>query len=220
MGQAVEHGPGKAFRSADFGPVFKGQIGRNNKAGAFIGSRDHIEEQFGPGFGERHIPQFIEDQQVVPLQLLEHPLELTFFAGLQESGYQAGDGKEPDLSALAAGGEGQCTGQMGLSRAAVAHQQDIFMSVHVFAGHQLSNQGLVNGGLNGEVEGIEGLDHGEPGSFDPSFGGPAFPVDQLPFRQSQQIARIVTAVPGTGRGEGRIVSEHGGQFELLEMMIQ
>jgi hypothetical protein len=35
----------------------------------FITTADYIEEEFGPGFGERHIAQFIQDQQIHSFEL-------------------------------------------------------------------------------------------------------------------------------------------------------
>lgn len=56
MGQAIQPCPRRAFTAQHFSPLFKGQIGGDDQAGVFIGSADHIEEQFGPGLGEGTYP--------------------------------------------------------------------------------------------------------------------------------------------------------------------
>jgi hypothetical protein len=68
MGQAVEQGSGEPFASADFRPVLKGKIGRHDQAEPFISTDDDFKEEFRSQFGKRDIPQFIQEQQVVPLQ--------------------------------------------------------------------------------------------------------------------------------------------------------
>jgi len=49
MGEPVEHGAGQPFTAEHLGPVFKGQVGGEDQAGAFVGAADDIEEQFRAG---------------------------------------------------------------------------------------------------------------------------------------------------------------------------
>lgn len=47
VGQPVEHGPGQPFAAEHFSPVFNGQVGRHDQAGAFLSPADHLKEKFG-----------------------------------------------------------------------------------------------------------------------------------------------------------------------------
>ncbi len=49
---------------------------------------------------------------------------------------------------------------------------------------QFPHQLLVDGGQGGEVEGIQGLHHGEAGLLDSPFRRFAFPIQQLAFSQA------------------------------------
>ena len=59
MGQPIQQCAGEPFAAQHFGPVFKGQIGRDDQTGAFIGPTDDIEEQFSPGLRERNVAQLV-----------------------------------------------------------------------------------------------------------------------------------------------------------------
>ena len=54
-----------SVRATDLCPVLKRQIGCEYQALSFIGSADHLKEQFRAGLAEGHIAKFIEDQQVL-----------------------------------------------------------------------------------------------------------------------------------------------------------
>ena len=51
MGEAVQQGPGEPFRTEDFGPLLKGQVGGHDETIALTGTADHVEQKFGTGFG-------------------------------------------------------------------------------------------------------------------------------------------------------------------------
>jgi len=69
MGEAIQECPGESFCAEDLGPFLKGQIWGDHEAMVLVSPADHLEEQFCPGFRERNIPQFIQDEQMKPLQL-------------------------------------------------------------------------------------------------------------------------------------------------------
>jgi hypothetical protein len=51
-----------------------------------IGPVDYLEEQFCPGFRERNIPQFIQDEQMKPLQLFLQALQLSLYPTFHQLG--------------------------------------------------------------------------------------------------------------------------------------
>ena len=59
VGQTVQQCARQSFTTQHFGPLFKGQIGGDDQAGAFIRPADDIEEQFRPGLGERDVTELI-----------------------------------------------------------------------------------------------------------------------------------------------------------------
>ena len=84
VGQSVEQGPGHPFVAQDFGPLLEGQVAGEDEALAFVGATDDIEEQFGPGLGERYIAKLVEHEQVVVVHAAAQALELPLFTGLQQ----------------------------------------------------------------------------------------------------------------------------------------
>ena len=68
--QAVQQRAGQPLAAQHFGPLGKGQVGRHQQAGALIRPAHYLEEQLRPGFGERHIAQLIQQEQVQPLSCL------------------------------------------------------------------------------------------------------------------------------------------------------
>ena len=105
MGEPVQPGSGQAFGAEDFGPLFKGQVRGDQEADTLIGTADHIEEELGPGLGEGHEAQFVEDDQVLAFQLLDESVKGSLLSALQKMGDQAGDGEESYPAALETGGK-------------------------------------------------------------------------------------------------------------------
>ena len=127
MGQPVQHGPGEPFAAQHLRPVFKRQVGGDDEAGTLISTGHHIEEQFGPGLGERDVAEFVEDEQIEPFELFVEPLEQPVLAHLQKQCHQRCGGGEPHPLARRARGKAQGGGQVGLARAGVANQQHVVM---------------------------------------------------------------------------------------------
>ncbi len=53
----------------DLDPVFEGQVAGDDKALSFVGAADDIEEQLGSGFSEGDVAEFVDDEQVLFLEL-------------------------------------------------------------------------------------------------------------------------------------------------------
>ena len=65
MGQAIEKCPGEAFGAKDLGPFIKRQIAGHQGGALFVALAKHFKQKFGPGFGQRHEAQLVDDQQPV-----------------------------------------------------------------------------------------------------------------------------------------------------------
>ena len=122
MGQAVQHRSGQPFTAHHFGPLFKGQIGRDDQAGAFIRPADYVEQQFRPGLGERDVTEFVQQQDIQPFQVFVQPLQGPRFPLFEQLGHEARGGHEPHALTLSAGGKTQCARQMRLARTRIADQ--------------------------------------------------------------------------------------------------
>ena len=119
-----------------------------------------------------------------------------------------------------AGGQAQTEGDVGLTGAAVAHGDDVFTALDVFAAGQLHHQGLVHRGYGQEVEGVQAFDRWEAGGADPALHHPLVAVDELQLGQPEQVLGMVYALGGAlGRHLG-VFSQKAGQLELLQVVFQ
>lgn len=62
--QAIEQGAGETFRVEHAGPVFEGQVRSDDRGAALVTLRDHLEQKFGAGLRERHVAEFVYDQEL------------------------------------------------------------------------------------------------------------------------------------------------------------
>jgi hypothetical protein len=104
--------------------------------------------------------------------------------------------------------------------AAVADQQHVLALVQVLAAGHLAHQWLIEGGQGGEIEAVQGFHHRKAGFLDAPFGRFALPVQQLAFGEAQQVGRVVRTILGGRGGDGGVLPQHGGQLELLEVVLQ
>jgi len=69
MGDPVKQGGGECLVMEYPDPCREHQVGSHHHAGRLIPGCEQLEQQFSPGKIECDVPQFVEDQQVRPLQL-------------------------------------------------------------------------------------------------------------------------------------------------------
>ena len=90
------------------GPVFEGQVRRNNDAVAFVCGADHVEQKFGTNLAGWHVTQFVEHKQVQLRKLSFQSQEHSFFTSFQQLRDQFRDPVEPNSSAATTGSDRQC----------------------------------------------------------------------------------------------------------------
>ena len=65
MGQAVEQGAGEPLGSEYAGPFIKRQIAGDEGRSPFVTLAEDLEQQLGAGLRQRHVSEFVDDQQLV-----------------------------------------------------------------------------------------------------------------------------------------------------------
>ena len=60
VGEAVDDGLGEPGVGEDLGPVAEGEVGRDDKAAAFVAFGEDLEDEFGGAVGQREVAQFVE----------------------------------------------------------------------------------------------------------------------------------------------------------------
>src|ERR1700677_825266 len=120
MGEPVEQGACESSRAEDFGPLLEGQVRGDEGRSTLVALAEHLEQQFGAGFGQRHEPQFVNDQQLIAGDLLLEAEQLLLVTGLDEFADQRSSGGEAYAVSALAGGQAQSQSDVRLARAAVA----------------------------------------------------------------------------------------------------
>jgi hypothetical protein len=69
VGEAVEERAGEPFGTEHGRPFVERQIARYQRAASFVALTEDLEQQLGPNRGERHIAEFVDDQQLVSGEL-------------------------------------------------------------------------------------------------------------------------------------------------------
>ena len=86
MSEPVKQCPGEPLGAKDLGPFLERQVGGHHEAVMLIGPADDFKKQFGPGFREGNVSQFIDDQKVESLELFVQPLKSFLLTAFHELG--------------------------------------------------------------------------------------------------------------------------------------
>src|SRR5208282_2620510 len=142
--------------------------------------------------------------------LLEAP-QVLLVPSLDQFADQSGSGDEANAMTALTSGQTQRQGDVRLTCAAVAEQQDVLLACQVLRARQFEDQGLVECGDGEEVETVEALYDGELRLSDAALGGAAITIEQLQFGQPQQILREGGLFLGAGASQLVVLAQHGGQ---------
>src|SRR5450631_9528 len=126
---------------------------------------------------------------------LQRP-QATFVTRFHEFVHESGGRREGDTVAFLTSSEPEGEGNVSLAGSGRPKGSAVLSLLDPFAPCQFQNQRLVEGGLRGEVEGVEALDLRKAREANTTFDVPALAVDALQFAQSKQKARVVGAILG------------------------
>ncbi len=123
--EPVQQGGGHAFALEDLVPVAEREIAGDQQAAAFVAVGEHLEQQLGSGAAERQVAEFIDDQQVNPVELLQQRVQSELLLCFFELVHQSRRCEELRPHAFTAGGQAKCDRQVSLPSAGLAEQTDI-----------------------------------------------------------------------------------------------
>ena len=96
MHNPVDHRRRELVVSQDRSPFAELDVGREDHAPPLVAAGNHLEQQPRAFDVDRHIPELVQYDQVVPVDVLHHSLEAVLPAGLRQRQRQLGGGVEPD----------------------------------------------------------------------------------------------------------------------------
>ena len=117
VGEAVEQRAGEPFRAEDFSPFREVQITGDHGRATLVALAEHLEEQLGAGFRQRHEAEFIDDEQFVAGDLLLEAQQLLLIASLDQLTDQGRGSGEANAMAMLAGGQAEGERDMRLTGA-------------------------------------------------------------------------------------------------------
>ena len=102
----------------------------------------------------------------------------------------------------------------------VANGDYVVLPLDVFAPRQFHGQGFVHRGDGREVEVVQAFDGGESGGASAPLHHALVAVDELQFRQPEQVLGMVHALGRALRGHLPVLPEEAGQLQFLQMVFQ
>jgi len=117
MRQPIEQRAGQPLAAEDAGPFLEWQVRRDDGRAAFVTLAEDLEEQLGAGLRERHVAEFVNDEQFDGGELGLEFQETFFVARLDQLMNETGRGEEGDGEATLARGEAKRQTDMRLAGA-------------------------------------------------------------------------------------------------------
>ena len=73
VSETVQQNPCQTFGTEHLRPLVEGKIAGQQGGATLVALAEHLEQEFGSGFRQRHEAQLVDDQQLVICQLLLEP---------------------------------------------------------------------------------------------------------------------------------------------------
>ena len=157
VGETIKECSGQPLRAEYLGPLVEGQVGCHQDRPSLVALAEHLKEQLGPGLGQWHEAQFVDDQQLEIGQASLQVEQAPFVPGFHQFVHQGGSGGEAHGQSTLACSKTETEGDMSLAGAAVAESDDVLVALDVLAPGQLQHQSFVEGRHRQEVEGVQAL---------------------------------------------------------------
>ena len=160
---ADQRGGGHHLVAEDLAPLLEALVAGEDGRGAFIAPGHDLEEQHGPGPGDREVADLVDDHQRGEAERLQAVRQGAGLLGFLQRGDQVGEGGIVDPATAFDRGDGQTQGEMGFPDPRRAQQDDVLMAIEKASRMETLEWLPFDRRLKGEVEVGQGLDRREPG---------------------------------------------------------
>jgi len=211
--QAVEERGGDDGIAEDVAPFGEAAIGREDHGALFVTGVDELEEQVGAARGDGEVTDLVDDQQTAVVEVADFLGEASLAFGAAQHFDQLGEGAAVDPATGLDGGDAEGGGEMALSGPGRAKEVDDLGAHEEVELGERQDAVAIEGGLEGEVEALQGLGRGEARGLEgdgdaPVLAGCVFLGEQaVDGLQRRDLAlfhapeRVVEGLEGTGHAQ-------------------
>ena len=145
MEEPVQQADGGGVLGQEPAPGLEGPVAGDAEGSAFVGGRDHAEQQLRAGVVQRREADFVDEDQVVAEQGVDHFPDAVVGQAAVEGVGQVGGGEVADLVAGADGGDAQGDQDVALAGAGRADQAQVLGGGDPFQGGEVVQGGAGDG---------------------------------------------------------------------------
>lgn len=156
VAESVDGRAGEQGVAEDGGPLRGGAVGGDDGGAALVAESDELVEVGGLVCAQGHEAEVVDDEEIEVGEGGELSLVAAVSAGGAELGEEAGRGDEEDLVAPSHGAVAEGLGEMGLSDARGADEEDVLVAIDEVAGGEIDDLGLWDVGVEQPVENLQG----------------------------------------------------------------
>ena len=191
MREAIEQRAGQTLIAEDARPFLEWQIRRDDGRATFVTLAEYFKQKLRAGLRERHITEFVDDEQFDGGELRLEFQETPLVARLHQLMNEAGRREEGDREAALAGGQAERQTGMRLSRAGITQSNNIVAGDEIFAAREFECQRLVERWNGGEVERVETFHRRKMRGADAALDHAPFAIDEFEFGEAQEEADMI-----------------------------
>lgn len=212
VGEPVEQSGGH-LGVAEYGrPLAEGQVRRDDDGRPLVEPADEVEEELAARLGKWEIAQFVHDDEVEPGDEVGQPSLFAATCLRLEPIDEVDDVEEAAACAIADQSTSKGDGQVRLSRAGSADQNDIVLLGEEGPGCELAHQAFVDRRV-GEVEVVDVLGQRQLGDGDLVFDGARLLLGDLRLKQVTDDARRFVLSLDAGGHDLVIGATHAEQLQ-------
>lgn len=158
MDEPIEDGRSDRIIIEDLAPILERAVGGEDHGALFVTVGHDLEEKVGAILVERQEAQLIDDEEFRRAETVDGARKGVIGLGGGEGVDEIGGGDPKGFNFILAGGVGEGQGDVGLTNAGRAHEDEIGIGVDEVEGEGIEDEGFGNGGGMGPVEGVQSLD--------------------------------------------------------------
>ena len=114
-----------SLRPQDARPVLERQVRGDDGGAALVALREHLEQKLGARRRQRHVAEFVDDEELYRLKIALLLQKTALVAGFHELVNESRRRGERDGETLLAGGQSKSQGHMALAGAGIAEGDDV-----------------------------------------------------------------------------------------------